>query len=406
MHLQQLPVSLRQLPPELTLSHAISISHLAGISRVVDATPFDRLGVPVYFSCRPESQSFCLFSGKGLRQIDAKVGAYIEAIETAYTEYGRSDLELVAATPRDVLDGASRKNAILDLCPLSSARLRASGFLSCVEVSELFSGKTVLLPAELIFFPSPRPSSERVFNSAANGVSSGSSVVEASVHGLLEVIERDAVSFHYAKDQTQPVRASTLPDALSAVVESARVADVDLHLRFVPNELGMPVFVSLLVDRSPHRQGFIAIGTGCHLDPVAAAVGAVTESAEARVSFLSGNGHGKNFQEVYRTLNSAGDIREVPEYQDSLRLIADDRTAIDFQDVPVPCDHVLSIDEAWEFLLKRLQQFGFNQLCRVVYTPPDSPIKVVRIVVPRMEFFSRTLRRVGPRLKQFLLSQN
>ncbi len=282
-----------------------------------------------------------------------------------------------------------------------SAGFRAEGNLG--RLSQPF---IQVLVAELVSSSaSSRPSHERVFSSSANGLSSGSSTIEASVHGLLEVIERDAVSFHYVKDQTQPIRLATLPNALSAVVDAARVANIDLSLRSVPNELGIPVFASLLVDRSSQGRGFIAIGTGCHVDPVAAAVRAVTEAAEARVSFISGNGHGRNFEELYRTLDSSGDIRDVPAYQDSLRLIIDDKAAIDFQDVRVPCEHVASVDEAWEFLMKRLQQYGFGQVCRVVYTPPESPIQVVRIVVPRMEFLNKTLRRAGPRLKQFLQSQ-
>ncbi len=239
----------------------------------------------------------------------------------------------------------------------------------------------------LVFYPSPRPSNERIFNSSANGLSSGSSLLEARVHGLLEVIERDAISFHHVRDQTQPVRVSTLPEALTPVIEAIRAVGVEFCLRFVPNELRIPVFASLLVDHSPDGRGFIAIGTGCHLDPLYAAVSAVCEAAQARISFISGTGHGKNFEEVYRSLRPSLDIKAVPEYQASLTLIADDKAAIDFQDVQHPCRNVTNIDEAWEFLTLRLKQFRFTQLCRIVYSPPESPIKVVRIVVPRMEFF-------------------
>src|SRR6266853_1923224 len=125
---------------------------------------------------------------------------------------GWSKVQVLSAGSQSLPSARPPADAIAGLCPLSSARLKVNDFLACVEACEVFSGKTVLLPAELVFFPSPRPSHERVFSSSANGLSSGSSTIEASVHGLLEVIERDAVSFHYVKDQTQPIRLATLPN--------------------------------------------------------------------------------------------------------------------------------------------------------------------------------------------------
>ena len=39
---------------------------------------------------------------------------------------------------------------------------------------------------------------------------------------------------------------------------------------------------------------------------------------------------------------------------------------------------------------------------RIVYTPPEGPLHVVRLIVPRLEHFTPTTMRVGPRLQREL----
>ena len=61
-------------------------------TRVTDITRLDWAGVPVYASIRPEAYpgSLCVNAGKGVTPLEAQVGAYMEAIEYAFAEYGRS----------------------------------------------------------------------------------------------------------------------------------------------------------------------------------------------------------------------------------------------------------------------------------------------------------------------------
>src|SRR5687768_14092846 len=99
--------SLRTVDPAETLAHAKARAQTLGISRVTDITRLDRIGIPVFTSVRPTAVegSLCVNAGKGVRAIDAKVGAYMEAIEFAIAEPGHSDISIVMATARDVLDG-------------------------------------------------------------------------------------------------------------------------------------------------------------------------------------------------------------------------------------------------------------------------------------------------------------
>jgi ribosomal protein S12 methylthiotransferase accessory factor len=99
--------SLRSAEPETTLARARRRAGPLGITRVTDITRLDRAGIPVYASIRPGAAagSLCVNAGKGLRPIEAEVGAYMEAIEFALAEPGASHVTTVRATARDVLDG-------------------------------------------------------------------------------------------------------------------------------------------------------------------------------------------------------------------------------------------------------------------------------------------------------------
>src|SRR5262249_43407266 len=126
--------SLRAQPLEVTLSHARAIARNLGITRVTDITRLDCLGVPVFASIRPDAQpgSLCVNAGKGLTIDEARVGAYMEAIEYAFAEYNRASLKVSIATARDVYDGATRPEAILDFCPVMGTEIELDAPLACV----------------------------------------------------------------------------------------------------------------------------------------------------------------------------------------------------------------------------------------------------------------------------------
>src|SRR5271165_1964703 len=53
-----------------------------GVTRLADITGLDRIGIPTYSAIVPQSDdAMSVYTGKGLRPIDAKVGALMEAIE-------------------------------------------------------------------------------------------------------------------------------------------------------------------------------------------------------------------------------------------------------------------------------------------------------------------------------------
>ena len=49
--------------------------------------------------------------------------------------------------------------------------------------------------------------------------------------------------------------------------------------------------------------------------------------------------------------------------------------------------------------LASLRRVVDRPVYRLVYTPPDSPLQVVRLIVPLLEHFSQATKRMGPRMR-------
>ena len=55
-----------------------------------------------------------------------------------------------------------------------------------------------------------------------------------------------------------------------------------------------------------------------------------------------------------------------------------------------------------EFLLSQLGDRDYDKVLRAVHTQADGRIHVVKVIVPKMEFFTLENKRVGPKLLTLL----
>src|SRR3954464_14840334 len=147
--------SFRAEPLRVTLANAKALAPQLGISRVTDITRLDWVGVPVFASIRPDAQrgSLCVNAGKGLRVNEARVGAYMEAIEYAFAEYNRASLKVSMIPAGDVYLGRTHPQSILDFCPVMNAEIDLDENIACVKAKEISSGRMFQVPAELVFLP-------------------------------------------------------------------------------------------------------------------------------------------------------------------------------------------------------------------------------------------------------------
>jgi ribosomal protein S12 methylthiotransferase accessory factor len=409
--------SLRVVPIAETLRHAKKIARQVGIVRVTDTTYLDRIGMPVYVSIRPNAMiySLCVSSGKGMRHEEAEIGAYMEGIELGFAEPHTAKLKIFPGRVRGVLDGAERERAIFDFCPAYNKGVNLDAPIDCVEADDLRTGDKRVVPAENVLFPVAHPlcGGELFFGSDTNGLCSGNSIDEATVHGITEIIERDVTTFNNVRNTSQliytPVMrhlktdrtvsgrpfADELPKEVSDFIIRLDEQGFDLWIRSLPNELGLPVISAVLVERGVLEA--VHLGYGCHLSRSIALVRAISEAVQGRLSVIHG-GRDDLYQIFERQTRLSKEQKAKSFAERSEKNSTEKLGVVNFGEVPDLIDQAPDVQSALALLLERLAAHGFRFALRVPITPPDMPIQVVRVLIPGMEMFCHGVERMGPRL--------
>jgi ribosomal protein S12 methylthiotransferase accessory factor len=395
--------SLRAEPLEVTLAHARNLAAQVGITRVTEITRLDIVGVPVFASIRPGALpgSLCVNAGKGLSVDEARVGAYMEAIEFAFAEFGRSALNLRTVPGSEVFEGPDRVDSILDFCPIMGTEIDLVAAVSCVEAIDVRTNEAFLVPCELVYLPFPESlQTQRYFSSNSNGLCSGNSILEATVHGLAEVIERDCSSFMFVDDRSELVNGHTLPSHLQDVAKSVHDAGLELYLRFSANVFGIPFFRAIVAEQKSTNPVYISEGFGCNLSKDIAATRAVCEALQSRLSFIHGGRD--DLLKRYELFAEMSDKERV-DYAERLQRDVSRRDAIiDFEKIPDSSDSVTDLSSALDLMLGILEGNGIRRVLRVVFTSPEHPIQVLRVLAPGLECFNQTSVRVGVRLRDYV----
>lgn len=387
--MNRLHTSIRTASPERTLGLAKSWAKAARIRAVSDITHLDCLGVPVFVSERDGAMSDGFTFGKGLVAIESEIGAHMEAIEHHFAEPGTAPLETKWGTPRD-LDRAEA-GAVFEFAPMLNRRAAPDQPLLLVRAHDAENGAPAWIPAELVFNPAPDVGTV-LYGASSNGLASGNSVEEASLHALFELIERDIWSIEFVRNASLRVAEQGLPPQIRDIAQTASRNGLRLVMRYVPNDFGVPFFAAFLFDIAHPQQRFFNGGWGCHLDRRIALMRAVTEVAQSRAAYLHGGRAAPQW-------DGAGPEAEGVRAQ--MELVSSEHPQIAFADIPEP-ECAGSIAAQWEETVACLRRVVDRPIYRVVYTPKDSPLHVVRLVVPLLENFSRETMRVGPRLQAAL----
>jgi ribosomal protein S12 methylthiotransferase accessory factor len=371
----------RLVPPAATVERARRLLGPAGITRVANVTGLDCIGIPVVLAFRPNSRSLATSAGKGLDLDSARASALMEAIELFHAE--RIDHPLTLGSRNDLRFSH-------DLAPVSRLpRVAASRFsdnepILWIAGRDLFSSTSAWLPYELVHtnFVLPLPTGSGCFVLTSNGLASGNHLLEATVHALSEVIERDATTlFHLLRPEEQERRRIDLDSvhdpACREVLASYASAGVLVGAWETTTDVSVPAFRSLIVDRTPNpfRPMPAALGFGCHPTREVALLRALTEAAQSRVILIAGSrddtGRLRASQAVDRDMVQSARERLAPRAQRR------------FDEGPTFAHDTFEDDLAC--ILRSLRAAGMGQAFVVDLTRPEFGVPVVRVVVPGLE---------------------
>jgi ribosomal protein S12 methylthiotransferase accessory factor len=391
-----------------------------GISNLVDATGLDDLGLPVVLSSRRGGKTRKVHSGKGLSLDDASAGALMEAVEYAVAEHVSARGPDVWLPLNELCKALPRGLRLADFAPrlgVAPSRDERTPAMYCEEII----GRTkALLPAELVLVPCPLNGSVPLFGWSTNGLASGNTLEEATLHALLEILERDSIAMTLAHDESHLVRSASLPSLFQELLPAWNKVGVELIVRFLPNQFGLPCFEAVL--HEPARDDLrLARGWGCHLDRDIALARAICESAQSRIYVIDSRRRGGSrrarragcaksaapHDRRARPANAAHAKQGDREARMLLRMTNTART-IDFAAVPnVPCNSVRS---AMRALKGRLYRAGITRIFRRrMRLDGESDallgLHVVKLVVPMCESAVSSHVRMGPRLLQRIVDK-
>lgn len=397
------PIFGRTVPAAETERRIRRVAARIPITRITDLSPLDRLRLPVFAAVTPCARDLTTHLGKGHDATAARVSALMEAVERTSAECAppgstlrASYWALAADAPGLAIDPTS-----LDLP--SDSRYAPEHEYTWMRGRDLLAHTDVLLPADLVLNP---PGEGILHEVDTNGLAAGNTLLEAVVHGLCEVIERDAqgqIEFHRlfaAPHDAAPLRMevdpATLPDSARAWVEKLQAHGLELAIHDITGDVEVATFWALLCDyRYPTTEGAVPLlfggaGTAPHAE--AALLRAITEAVQARVARIQGARDSFNMMPVgQRAASRSAHLGQ---------LIPGRRVPF----ARTPSIETTDLRQDLSFLLARLAAAGIERVLAFELTRADLGIPVVRIRIPGLSSFLVNRRRVGWRCLRYLLS--
>ena len=288
------PDTQRVFDYETTLSNIENIFSDIGVTELKDITHLDRVGVPVVTATRPSAGlgAISVYSGKGATEIQARISAIMESVERCFAEIPETnvdfrdktvDTDRIIETYEDLEDA----NAIDPETLLLPEPITPGTRLEWMSGWDILNDCEMLVPANAVYHPYVR--GMFMFRSNTSGLASGNTIEEAIVHGLLEVIERDAISIaEYSRNVGTEIVLQEDDGEVYDLKNKFESNGIPVKLWLLPSITGIPVVVAALDDIKTKDPTMLVMGAGAHLSPEHAIFRALTEAAQFRLAQISG----------------------------------------------------------------------------------------------------------------------
>ena len=381
--------------PEETLARVAPAFAEHGVTRLAKVTGLDCIGIPVWNAIRPNARSLSVHQGKGITDNDAKASAVMEALERACAE--RPSLPVRTASVEDIVSGGELCDPLDDLIAVGNRPLERASRLEWVEGHDLVGDRSVWVPYEAVLLDFTR---SWHFWQSSDGLASGNTDKEATFHGLLERIERDADTLwsleRFERQAATCISSKDLGDpVVTSLVDRIERAGFTLQLFDMTSDLGVPTLSALLspaeaLSRRSLRYMDVTMGSGTHPMAYRAALRAITEAVQSRLTLITGTRDDVE-DEVYDSQASEFLLRK-------LRLQPQGKVPVDLSDPGTDVDGMLTR------VLQILQDHKIGRIIAVRMNPGDKRFSVVKVIVPGLEHpEGRRQRRFGARALSRLL---
>lgn len=384
----------RVIAPRKTIEINQDKLKTAGITRIADITDLDRIGLPIYTAIRPtaEEGGVSIYGGKGISKDHAKASAMMEGFERYSAERQSSD-ETIIATLSEISEiGKCINPKSLNLPKEFEKKDIGNLNLEWSIAYDLISGNECYIPTNAIFHPyNVNDNASKLFKSNTNGLASGNILEEAILHGMLEVIERDAWSIfelthkNYAQIDINSIESELIRD----MIDKFESEGIKIKLMDFTADIKIPTIAASADDTVTKDAGLLTLGMGTHLDPEVAILRALTEVAQSRATQING---------AREDTVRADFVREAG-YERMKRInkyyFRDEENKISLSEIENKS--TTSITKDIEIVKNELISNDIEKILYVDLTRPELDVSVVRVIIPEMELYAIDQSRAGYR---------
>jgi ribosomal protein S12 methylthiotransferase accessory factor len=266
-----------------------------GITRVGDITGLDKIGVPVWFCCRPNSRGLAVSQGKGTTSERARLSAIMEALEGAIAEQTDCFVHRTGSV-KHLYANSCRVVPFDSIMRCRPEKLDHDRLRRWTTGHSLFTGDEVLAPVELVGLDlrAHQDFDHDLIRITSVGMAAGLHQDDCLRHALFELIENDATALFELHPKTiarsPMIEATGIEDRdLLALVKRLTEAETPPIFRDFSSDIRLPVMAAFIPmpGSSPERPQYAA-GFACRDEPEEAALDALLEAIQSRLTFISG----------------------------------------------------------------------------------------------------------------------
>ena len=214
---------------------------------------------------------------------------------------------------------------------------------------------------------------------------------EAILHGIFEVIERDAWSIFELthKNYSQINLDSIESELINDTIDKFESEGIKIKLMDFTADVKIPTIAASADDTITRDAGLLTLGMGTHLDPEVAILRALTEVAQSRATQINGA----------REDTVRADFAREAGYERMKRInrfyFKQEETQIDLGDIENKS--TTSINEDMEIVKNELVDNSISKILYTDLTRPELDVSVVRVIIPEMELYAIDPSRAGYR---------
>ncbi len=390
----------RVCQPEETLKNNEEKLKTAGITRITDITDLDRVGIPVFSAIRPRAQegAVSVYAGKGAEKKQAEASAMMEGFERYSAEMQESDKEKIIVSsiedmcgekfinPKDMYLPPNITDDILDVTVLE--------WYPCIDI---VSEEEYYVPANGIFHPyiPSNKSATPLFRANTNGLASGNVLEEAVLHGIFEVIERDAWSIFELvhKNRRQIDNDSIENEVIRDLLDKFKAQSINVKLMDITSDIGVCTVTASSDDDVLRDPALLSLGVGTHLNPDIAIIRALTEVAQSRATQIHGTREDTTRANFMRHAGYDRMKKINRQYYDDEEEKIKRFDMVDLSST--------SLKKDIETCKENLVNCGLDKILYADLTRDEIGISACRVVIPKMELYTVDSDRRGERFKLF-----